>query len=104
MLDEVEGLLPWVLTAAVEFILVQSGQLDLREMAHVRLGISRLRYGVPHTVLSDLVREGADRVEVSRLNEEYERFDRSAWPVPDRADFVRQALERTRHADEDEPF
>ncbi len=104
VLDEVEGLLPWVLTAAVEFISLQSDQLDLREMAHVRLEISRLRYGVPHTVLSDLVRDGADRVEVSRLNEEYERLDRSAWPVPDRADFVRQALDRARHADEDEPF
>lgn len=102
VLDELENLLPWLLTAAVEFVLVQSGMLGLRETAHVRLGISRLRYGVPHTTLSDLVRQGADRVEVSRLSEEYDKLDEWHRFSTERADFVRQALDKP--ADPEEPF
>lgn len=69
--DDLESLLPWLLTAAVEFLLVQADLTTARDVVHARLGISRLRYGVPVLDCCDLVRRGADRVRVAQLVEDY---------------------------------
>ena len=99
-----ETLLPWILTAIVEFVLVQSGTAGIRDAAHARLGISRLRYGVPHAALCDLVRHGADRVQVSRLAEDYDKLDQSDRLGVERTEFVRQALAAAVPAGPQEPF
>jgi hypothetical protein len=39
--DDLDSLLPWVLTAAVEFLLADTGLTTMRDVAHARLGISR---------------------------------------------------------------
>jgi superfamily II DNA/RNA helicase len=71
MAEGLESLLPWILTAAVEFLLVDADLTDMRDVAHARLGISRLRYGVPVLDCCDLVRRGADRVRVAQLVADY---------------------------------
>ena len=74
--DDLDSLLPWVLTAAVEFLLVDTDLTTMRDVAHARLGISRLRYGVPVLDCCDLVRRGADRVRVAELVTEYRDLSR----------------------------
>lgn len=74
-----ETLVPWVVTAAIEFLATATGRPELRELAHRRLAVSRLRYGVPDQDLCDVVRGGADRVLVSSLYAEYR-----AVPAPER--------------------
>jgi superfamily II DNA/RNA helicase len=69
--DDLDSLLPWLLTAAVEFHLVDADLTTMRDVVHARLGISRLRYGVPVLDCCDLVRRGADRVRVAQLVEDY---------------------------------
>ncbi|CCH75322.1 hypothetical protein BN11_640003 [Nostocoides australiense Ben110] len=66
-----ETLLVWALTGSFELIAALDGDLHLREAAHTRLGPSRLRYGVFDTELCALVRDGADRLQVVRIAEEY---------------------------------
>lgn len=66
-----ETLLVWALTGAFELIAALADDVQLREAAHHRLGPSRLRYGVFNTELCPLVRNGADRVQVSRIAAEY---------------------------------
>jgi superfamily II DNA/RNA helicase len=67
----IEVLLVWALTGSFELIAALAHDLPLREVAHRRLGPSRLRYGVPYAELCALVRDGAERVDVARLAEEY---------------------------------
>lgn len=66
-----ETLLIWALTGSFEIIAALAEDLDLREAAHARLAPSRLRYGVPDASLCPLVRNGADRVQVARIANEY---------------------------------
>lgn len=66
-----ETLLVWALTGSFEIIAALADDLDLREAAHDRLAPSRLRYGVFDGALCPLVREGADRVQVVRIANEY---------------------------------
>jgi hypothetical protein len=54
--DDLDSLLPWLLTATVEFLLVEADLTTTRDVVHARLGISRLRYGVPVLDCCDLVR------------------------------------------------
>ncbi|MDV8000456.1 DEAD/DEAH box helicase [Rhodococcus sp. IEGM 1408] len=67
----VETLLVWALTGSFEIIAALADDLDLRDMAHRRLAPSRLRYGVFDAALCPLVRNGADRVQVARVANEY---------------------------------
>ncbi len=64
-----DSLLPWILTAAVEIVALQCRDAATTPIAealvptadyiHASLGISRLRYDVPHQALCDLVRDGS---------------------------------------------
>ena len=86
--DGLDSLLPWVLTAAVEFVLVDTDLTTMRDVAHARLGISRLRYGVPVLDCCDLVRRGADRVRVTELVAEYRDLQPAEQQEISRATFV----------------
>lgn len=66
-----ETLLVWALTGSFEIIAALADDLDLRDRAHDRLAPSRVRYGVFDAALSPLVRNGADRVQVARIANEY---------------------------------
>lgn len=70
--DDLETFLPWVLTAAIEYIATEADRPDLRDRAHGLLGVPRVRYGVPHVDLCDLVRRGQDRVAVAEYAAEYD--------------------------------
>ena len=70
--NDLETLLPWVLTGAIELAATHVGRTDLRDLAHRRLAISRIRYGVPRAELCGLVRGGLDRALVSRLASEHD--------------------------------
>jgi hypothetical protein len=70
--------MPWVLTGAVEIAAAAVGRDDVRDLAHRRLGIARLRYGVPRVELCDVVRRGHDRVLVTELAAQY---DHESWTV-----------------------
>lgn len=69
--SHLETLLVWALTGAFEIIAALDGDLDLRDLAYDRLGPARIRYGVPDTDLCGLVREGYDRVDVTRVASAY---------------------------------
>ena len=90
--DDLDSLLPWVLTAAVEFLLVDTDLTTMRDVAHARLGISRLRYGVPVLDCCDLVRRGADRVRVAGLVAEYRDLQPAEQQEISRAAFVTEHL------------
>lgn len=70
---DLDTLIPWVLTGAIEFAAAAVGNDDLRDLAHRRLAVSRLRYGVPRIELCDLVRRGHDRVHITQLAEAYDQ-------------------------------
>lgn len=80
-----ETLLVWALTGSFEIIAALADDLDLREVAHNRLAPSRLRYGVFDAELCPLVRDGADRVQVARIANEYLRETQPGsgvrWPL-----------------------
>jgi hypothetical protein len=90
--EDLDSLLPWVLTAVVEFLLVDTGLTSVRDVAHARLGISRLRYGVPVLDCCDLVRRGADRVRVAELVTEYRDLQPAEQQEIGRAAFVAEHL------------
>jgi superfamily II DNA/RNA helicase len=89
---DLDSLLPWVLTAAVEFLLVDTGLTSMRDVAHARLGISRIRYGVPVLDCCDLVRRGADRVRVAELVAEYRDLQSAEQTEISRVAFVTEHL------------
>lgn len=66
-----ETLLVWALTGSFEIIAALADDLELRDRAHDRLAPSRVRYGIFDAVLCPLVRDGADRVQVARIANEY---------------------------------
>ncbi len=68
---DLESLLPWVITGAIEFAATEVGRTDLRLSAHQRLAPARLRYGVPHADLCEYVRGGLDRVAVVGYYNDY---------------------------------
>lgn len=98
--QDLETRLPWVVTGVIEIIAALHGSQDLRETAHRRLGLSRLRYGVPHQDLCELAREH-DRVLLTQLAQEFE--DASSWPqlAPPLRDFVERRLVELSQEDED---
>lgn len=69
--QDLESLLPWVLTGVIEIIAALREAEDLREIAHRRLGLSRLRYGVPYQGLCELARQH-DRVMLAGVAAEYQ--------------------------------
>jgi superfamily II DNA/RNA helicase len=89
-----ENLLPWVLTGIFEIAAAMKSRLDLRDRAHKRLGISRIRYGVPVEDVCVLVREGHDRVAVTQYAKEYEDRAPASMFYRFRADtYIRRRLE-----------
>jgi hypothetical protein len=90
--DDLDSLLPWVLTAAAEFLLVDTDLTTMRDVAHARLGISRMRYGVPVLDCCDLVRRGADRVRVAELAAEYRDLQAAKQQEISRVAFVAKNL------------
>jgi hypothetical protein len=90
--EDLDSLLPWVLTAVVEFLLVDTGLTSMRDVAHARLGISRMRYGVPVLDCCDLVRRGADRVRVAELVAEYRDLQPTEQIEMSRVAFVAEHL------------
>jgi hypothetical protein len=76
--DVIEGhldsLLPWVLTAIIEFVATDLGRPELRDLAHVRMTPARLRYGVPSTDLCDYVKAGFDRSTVTGYQRDYNKL------------------------------
>lgn len=91
---DLETLLPWVLTGAIEFVATATGRPDLRELGHLRLGIARMRYGVPAVDLCDLVREGLDRVDVAVFYAEFSSLLGSgAVSIFDRDPFIRKRVQ-----------
>ena len=54
-----ESLLIWAVTGAIEIIAALAGDPGLREISHLRLEPSRLRYGTCDASLCPLIRDGA---------------------------------------------
>jgi hypothetical protein len=71
---------------------VDSSLTSMRDVAHARLGISRMRYGVPVLDCCDLVRRGADRVRVAELVAEYRDLQPADQQEISRAAFVTEHL------------
>jgi hypothetical protein len=99
---DLETLLPWVLTGVVEIVAALHGTDDLRETAHRRLGLSRLRYGVPHQDLCELAREH-DRVLLADLAKEFDELSPWETMFTPLRDFAEQRLAERAQEDEDEP-
>jgi hypothetical protein len=68
------------------------------DAVHARLGIARLRYGVPALDCCDLVRRGADRVRVAELMAEYRRLDPEDQQEVSRVAFVARRLQEDAEA------
>jgi superfamily II DNA/RNA helicase len=90
--EDLETLLPWVLTAVIEFIATAQQEPELRDLAHQRLGVARLRYGVPDKGLCDHVRRGADRVLLAELAAEFAALPVIEQVFQDRDDFITARL------------
>jgi hypothetical protein len=78
--NPLENLLPWVLTGIVDILAALEGRDEVRDQAHRRLGMSRLRYGVPDEALCNLVQGGHDRVRVTQLAQDVKR-EASAFSI-----------------------
>jgi len=100
-----ESLLPWVLTAAVEIAVLAVRDADplttaasivdlSADTVHARLGVSRLRYGVPQVELCDVVRDGVERADACRLAAQFDQLDPLAQLLSGGlAEYVRTSLE-----------
>ena len=84
MEDGLDTLLPWVLTAVVECIATAADRPELTERAHSKLGIARVRYGVPDMDLCDFVRRGEDRTLVASYAVDFEKAGH--WFVGEKLD------------------
>ena len=69
--NDLETLVLWVLTAAIDFIATETGVQAFRELAHRRVAPVRLRYGVPEAGMCELVRDGFDRDDAMTVAEEF---------------------------------
>jgi hypothetical protein len=70
--NDLETLIPWVLTAVIDFIATETEAPGVRELAHRRLVPVRLRYGVPRGDMCELVRAGFDRDDTVAAAEDFE--------------------------------
>jgi hypothetical protein len=70
--NDLETLVPWVLTAAIDIVATQIGSSEFRELAHRRLAPVRLRYGVPGMQMCELVRDGFDRDDAIAITAEFQ--------------------------------
>lgn len=66
-----DTMLPWACTGALEIVAALANDPALRDAGHDRLAPSRIRYGTFDASLCYLVRDGADRVQVSALGRKY---------------------------------
>lgn len=87
-----ETLLPWVLTAVIEYVAAAEQQPELRDLGHRRLALARVRYGVPDPGLCDHVRRGADRVVVTNLAAEFAALPPIEQFFQNRDDFITERL------------
>jgi hypothetical protein len=70
--NDLETLIPWVLTAIIDFTATATGEPVFRELAHRRVAPVRLRYGVPQADMCELVRDGFDRDEAVAVAKDFE--------------------------------
>jgi superfamily II DNA/RNA helicase len=68
---DLETLIPWVLTAVIDFVATETEVPVFRELAHRRVVPVRLRYGVPEADMCELVRDGFDRDDAITVAEEF---------------------------------
>lgn len=114
-----ESPLPWVLTAAVEIAVLAVRDADplttvgsfvdlSADTAHARLGVSRLRYGLPQVELCGVVRDGVARDDACRLAAQFDQLDPLAQLLSGGlAEYVRTSLEVDAEAESDsyeDPF
>ena len=71
--NDLETLVPWILTAAIDVITTELGVSAFREIAHWRLAPVRLRYGVPRSEMCELVRDGFDRDDAIAVADEFQQ-------------------------------
>ncbi|HMS14223.1 MAG TPA: hypothetical protein PKD80_14065 [Microthrixaceae bacterium] len=90
---DLETLLPWVMTALVEFTATELAQPALSDLAHQSLGISRLRYGVPTQALCVVVRNGIDRVTATRLAAEFQTLAPAVQHGQDLESYIKARVE-----------
>jgi superfamily II DNA/RNA helicase len=104
--DEIQGdleaLVPWILTATIEFAATAKDS-ELRDLAHRRLGVARLRYGVPLNVLCDHVRRGEDRTVLAQLAAEFAQLPLEVQLFQDLDDFITARLNPTDPTPVDDP-
>lgn len=70
--NDLDTLVPWVLTAGIDIVATQVGSSEFRELAHRRLAPVRLRYGVPSIQTCELVRDGFDRDDAMAITTEFQ--------------------------------
>jgi superfamily II DNA/RNA helicase len=99
---DLDGLVPWVLTAAIDFIATEvvddAADPEVRDLLYHKLQITRLRYGVPRGDLCEPVRRGCDRVKAVGLASEYSQlsvWDRLSEPI---GDYIERRLEEEAEA------
>jgi len=68
---DLDTLLPWAVTGALEIAAALADDAALRDAGHERLAPSRIRYGTFDASLCQLIRDGRDRILVSALAREY---------------------------------
>ncbi len=71
--EDLDTLLPWLLTASIDIVATETASLDFRELAYRRLAPERIRYGVPRTEMCELVRDGFDRDDAIAIDTEFEQ-------------------------------
>jgi hypothetical protein len=70
--NDLETLVPWVLTAGIDIVATEIGSSEFRELAHRRLAPVRLRYGVPRVDTCELVRDGFDRDDAIVITDDFQ--------------------------------
>jgi hypothetical protein len=98
--NDLDTLLPWILTALIEYLTTASEDSEIRDLAHRRLGVARLRYGVSDSGLCDHVRRGVDRVVVTRLAAQFAALPPVEQFFQDRDDFITARLNPAAHDDD----
>lgn len=104
---DLETLIPWVLTAIIDFIATETGESVFRELAHRRVVPVRLRYGVPDAAMCELVRDGFDRDDVVTVAEEFKYAPPDAQMAglkPYAQQWRREREAAVTAVDEDPPF
>jgi hypothetical protein len=105
--SDLDTLVPWILTSAIDVITTELGKSDFREIAHWRLAPVRLRYGVPRSGMCELVRDGFDRDDAIAIANEFQQAspEIQVWGLRQFAEQWRREREAGLDIDEgDEPF